>query len=86
MNDAVRVTLYSGAGCHLCDAARDVIQGVLRRHRFDFEVVTIDGNDELEARFRQDLPVVHIDDRLAFRYRVDADELVAKIEKMEAER
>jgi glutaredoxin len=86
MKADVQVKLYSGEGCHLCDSARDVIQGVRRRHRFDFEIVTIDGNGELEARFRKDIPVVHIDDRFAFRYRVDAGELLAKIEKREAER
>jgi len=38
---------------------------------FDLEVVSIDGNDELEARYRELIPVVEIDGRRAFTYFVD---------------
>ncbi len=79
----VRVTLYSSPACHLCDAAADVIRRVRDRHPFDLDVVDIDGNEELEKRFRPEIPVVHVNGRFAFRYRVDADELRAGIEQAE---
>jgi glutaredoxin len=76
----MRVTMYSSSGCHLCDAAGDVIRRVRNRRGFEFEVVMIDGDPDLEARFRSEIPVVHINGRFAFRYRVDAIELVREIE------
>lgn len=80
---SVRVTLYSSPACHLCDAAADVIRHVRQRHSFELDVVDIDGDPELETRFRSEIPVVHVNGRFAFRYRVDADELRARIAQAE---
>lgn len=42
---------------------------------FDLDVVDIDADPGLVARYRTEVPVVLIDGAAAFRYRVDADEL-----------
>ena len=42
---------------------------------FELELVDIDGRPELEARYRELLPVVEIDGEQAFTYFVDADAL-----------
>ena len=44
-----------------------------------FEVVDISGDEELEARHRDLLPVVEIDGETAFTYFVDADALRARL-------
>jgi hypothetical protein len=46
---------------------------------FDLELVDIDGNPELEARYRELLPVVEIDGRLAFTYVVEPAALRARL-------
>jgi hypothetical protein len=46
---------------------------------FDFEEVLIDGDPELEARYRELLPVVEIDGERAFVYFVDPDALRRKV-------
>lgn len=46
---------------------------------FDLDVVDIDGDAGLVARYRTEIPVVLIDGAPAFRYRVDADELRARL-------
>jgi glutaredoxin len=65
------VTLYHAAGCHLCERA----QGQLARWRaeldFAYEEVDIGGDPELEARYREWLPVVEIDGERAFVYYLD---------------
>ena len=68
---APSVVLYGAAGCHLCDRAR--AQLVALRHELGFELrdVDITGDEELEARYREWLPVVEIDGRRAFVYFVD---------------
>jgi hypothetical protein len=45
----------------------------------EFEEVDIGGDPELEARYREWLPVVEIDGERAFVYYVDADALSRKI-------
>jgi hypothetical protein len=45
---------------------------------FELEVVPIDGDPGLEARYRALLPVVEIDGEQAFTYFVDPDALRAR--------
>jgi glutaredoxin len=61
------VVLYSAEGCHLCEKAR----AVLSESGAAFEEVDIGGNPELEAAYREWLPVVEIDGERAFVYFVD---------------
>jgi hypothetical protein len=62
------VRLYSAAGCGLCDRAAEVVREVCGDA---FELVAIDGVPELEARYRELLPVVEIDGEPAFSYFVE---------------
>ena len=54
-------------GCHLCDRARDVLDRV----GFAYDDVDITGDEALEARYREWLPVVEIDGERAFVYWLD---------------
>ena len=69
------VVLYHAQGCHLCERARDVLLGVKEEIEFDLREVDIGGDPELEARYREWLPVVEIDGRQAFTYHVHPDAL-----------
>ena len=64
-----RVTLYTAAGCHLCEQARSILEaeGVTYRE------VDITGVPELEATYREWLPVVEIDGRRRFTYHLQPD-------------
>jgi len=46
---------------------------------FELEEIAIDGNPDLEARYRELLPVVEIDGKQAFVYFVPPDALRAKL-------
>ena len=70
-----RVVLYHAQGCHLCDRARDVLDRV----GVTYTAVDIGGDDELEARYREWLPVVEIDGARAFVYHVDERALRRKL-------
>ena len=67
-----RVTLYHAEGCHLCERAREVIAGVRAEVQFQLDEVDIGGSPQLEASYREWLPVVEIDGERAFVYYVDA--------------
>jgi glutaredoxin len=66
-----RVTLYHAEGCHLCERARDQLARIGGDVPFELTEVDIGGDPELEARYREWLPVVEIDGRRAFVYYVD---------------
>ncbi len=66
------VIVYTRRGCHLCEEALDL----LRRHGLAPELVDIDTDPELRARYNHCVPVVVIDGRERFRGRVDERLLV----------
>ena len=63
-----RVTLYHAEGCHLCERAREVVEAAHADLGFALELVDIGGDPELEARYRERLPVVEIDGETAFKF------------------
>ena len=78
MPDTVKtVVLYHAAGCHLCERARATLVEILGEG--GFEEVDITGDDELEERHREWLPVVEVGGERAFVYHVDADALRRKV-------
>ena len=60
-----RVTLYSRAGCHLCEEARAVIERVCDELGTSFVEVDIDADPDLDpglrARFTDEVPVTFVD-------------------------
>jgi glutaredoxin len=74
-----KVTLYHAEGCHLCERARGVLESVRADVPFELQEVDIGGDPDLEARFREWLPVVEIDGERAFVYFVDSDAFRRKV-------
>ena len=72
-----RVVLYHAEGCHLCERAR----GVLEKASVPFEEVDITGDPELEAAYREWLPVVEIDGERSFVYHVDPGALRRRLHR-----
>jgi glutaredoxin len=73
------VTLYTRAGCHLCDDAKQVLEQAGRKVRFTLEVLDIDADPELRALYNEEVPVIAIDGRKAFRYRVTEQEFLKRL-------
>lgn len=67
--------MYARRGCHLCDEAREAILGLGDELRFAYREIDIEGDPELERRHGLRIPVVLVDGREAFEYRVDPGEL-----------
>ena len=74
-----RITLYTRPGCHLCDDARAVIEGVCADLGESYEEIDITGDDELEDRFTDDVPVTFVDGRQHDFWRVDETRLRAAL-------
>jgi glutaredoxin len=66
-----RVVLYSRAGCHLCDVARETILLLRERRGFEFAEVDIEADEDLELEYGIRIPVVEVDGDEAFEIDVD---------------
>jgi len=72
----VTVTLIGRDGCHLCDDARAIVREVLSRHDgIAFNEQSIDDDSALANLYRDEIPVVLIDDRVHNFWRIDPDRL-----------
>ena len=80
MKPARRVTIYHARDCVLCERALEVVEEVRTKVGFELERIDIGGRPELEARYRELLPVVEIDGVRAFTYFVDAEALRLRVE------
>ena len=76
----MKVTLYTRRGCHLCDEAKRAIDSARRRGLFDYEEFDIDSDPELRRLYNEEVPVIAIDGRKAFKYRLTPEELMKKLE------
>lgn len=72
---AARLTLLSKPGCHLCDAARDVVASVLAdlpaAASVSLEELSILDDPELNAKYWDEIPVVLIDGRVHNIWHID---------------
>ncbi len=69
------VELYTRPGCHLCEEAKQILLAAAQRHRFELVERNVEESKEWEARFGQEIPVVLIDGRKAFKYRISPSRL-----------
>jgi glutaredoxin len=74
-----KVTLYTRAGCHLCEEAKKVLESARRHAAFDLEALDIDGDPELRRLYNEEVPVIAIDGVKAFKYRLTEDEFLKKL-------
>ena len=73
------VTLYTRAGCCLCDDVKRVLAEARRHADFDYEEVDIDRDPELVRRYNDEVPVVAINQVKAFKYRMDMRQFLQKL-------
>jgi glutaredoxin len=73
------VRIYGADGCHLCEAAKRVVDQVRTEIPFELEEVDITGDAKLEAAYRARIPVVLVGGEEAFTYFVHPDALRRKL-------
>ena len=78
--------LYEAAGCGLCARALAVLESEAPRLGFRLRRISIDGDDELERRYRIDLPVMLVDGEIAFTLAVAPGPLARAVARAQARR
>jgi glutaredoxin len=79
MPELRKVVLYSRRGCHLCQVVKESLVKLSRRGGFTWQEIDVDSDAELRRRFNDEVPVIFIDDRKAFKYRMDEQEFLRKL-------
>jgi glutaredoxin len=76
-----RLTLYSRRDCCLCDEMKAVIKAVAAKIAIDLEEIDVDSAAPLQQQFGNEVPVLFIDGRKAFKYRLTAANLAKKLRR-----
>jgi glutaredoxin len=85
MTPAPTVTLYTRAGCHLCEQAERVLRAERAATAFHLELVDVDSDPDLRRRYGVRVPVVAVDGVELFEYEVPADLLRARLGRVRAD-
>ena len=75
-----QVVLYSRKGCHLCDQVKSTLIHLEKLGGFTWREVDIDSDPELRQKFNDQVPVVFIDGKKAFKYRMSERDFLRLLE------
>jgi hypothetical protein len=75
----VRLTLITRQDCHLCEEMAAVIEEVTASIPAQLEQLDVDAEANLLALYSDEVPVLLINGRKAFKYRVTATELSRRL-------
>lgn len=70
------VVVYSRKGCHLCDVVKETLEQAKDDAAFEWREVDIDGDAQLREKYNEEVPVVFIDGRKAFKYHMDRQQFL----------
>lgn len=79
MSDLRTVVVYSRKGCHLCEVVKEALDKLSRRGGFTWHEIDVDADADLRREFNDQVPVVFIDGRKAFKYHMDEQEFLRKL-------
>jgi glutaredoxin len=77
----VRLTLYTRKDCCLCEDMKASIHAAGRKVPVDLVEVDVDSSPELVERYGGEVPVLLINGRKAFKYRVTTKDLEERLRR-----
>jgi glutaredoxin len=75
----IEVVVYSKPGCCLCDEVKAKLQRLRETHHFELREVNILHDPQAFEQFNEQIPVVFVNGRKAFKYRLDEKEFIKKL-------
>ena len=73
------VIVYSRKGCRLCEIVKESLVKLHKRGGFQWRDVDVDSDPDLRRQYNDQVPVVFINGRKAFKYRMDEQEFWRKL-------
>lgn len=79
MPESRSVIVYSRKGCHLCEVVKESLVKLSRRGGFTWREIDVDTDAQLRRQYNDEVPVVFIDGRKAFKYHMNEQEFLRKL-------
>ncbi len=79
MAETSEVIVYSRKGCHLCEIVKESLVKLQKRGGFTWREIDVDSDAETRRLYNDEVPVVFINGRKAFKYRMDEREFLRKL-------
>ncbi len=76
-----KLTLYTRKDCCLCEEMKQVVHQVTAEFSLKTEEIDVDGAPDLREKYGDEVPVLFINGRKAFKYWVGARELRKKLKR-----
>ncbi len=76
----MEVVIYSKPGCHLCDVVKARLERLRESIAFDLREVNILEDAASFEKFKEEIPVVFINGRKSFKYRLDERDFTRRAE------
>jgi glutaredoxin len=76
----MEVVVYSKPGCCLCDEVKENLKRLQASYAFNLREVNILEDPEAHERFKEEIPVVFINGKKAFKYHLDEKQFLMKLE------
>lgn len=83
----IEVIVYSKPGCHLCDEVKTQLARLSASYPFEFRESNILDDAASFEKFKEEIPVIFINGKKAFKYRLDEREFIRRLQSiLDAER
>lgn len=80
--DCKRCALFGKTpGCVLCQDVKDIVDRVMGEIPFQFKEVDICSSEDLNRRYREDIPTIFINGKKAFKFKIDEAEFKRRLRK-----
>ena len=79
MSESGQVIVYTRKGCHLCEIVKESLQKLHRHGGFSWSEVDVDSDPEAHRLYTDEVPVVFINGRKAFKYHMNEQEFLRKL-------
>ena len=79
MTQPGEVVVYTRKGCHLCEIVKESLVKLQKRGGFTWREIDVDSDAEFRRLYHDEVPVVFINGRKAFKYRMDEQEFLRKL-------
>ncbi len=71
----MHLILYSKKDCHLCEVAKEQLLEIQQEYPFSLKEIDIEKDKMAFEKYKYLIPVIEIDGKIAFNYRVNEAEL-----------
>ncbi len=80
----IDIVLYSKPDCCLCDEVKAQLARLKNNCSFELREVNILEDAQAYEQFKEEIPVIFINGRKAFKYHVDEKDFLKRMERLQA--